>query len=65
MYNTLNLLSTGLALVKIPKGTKAPVITEWNKLNNVITQPHESDLLNDSNIGLAHAYCTPFMCNRY
>ena len=60
MTNTVNLLSSGLALVKIPKGTKAPVITEWNKLNNVITQPHESDLLNDSNIGLAHAYCTPF-----
>ena len=59
MTNTLNLLSGGLALVKIPKGTKAPVITEWNKLNNVITQPHESDLLNDCNIGLAHAYCTP------
>ncbi len=59
MSNTFSLLSSGLALVKIPKGTKAPVMTEWNKLNNVITQPHESDLLNDCNIGLAHAYCTP------
>jgi len=57
--NNLNLLSSGLALVKIPKGTKAPVINEWNKRNNVITQPNESDLLNDSNIGLAHAYCNP------
>jgi len=59
MTNTLNLLSSGLALVKIPKGTKGPVISEWNKIKNVITLPHESDLLNDSNIGLAHAYCTP------
>jgi hypothetical protein len=59
MSNTFNLLSSGLALVKIPKGSKAPTIFEWNKLNNVITQPHESDLLNDCNIGLAHAYCTP------
>jgi hypothetical protein len=59
MSNTFNLLSSGLALVKIPKGSKAPTIFEWNKLNNVITQPNESDLLNDCNIGLAHAYCTP------
>ena len=59
MTNTLNLLTSGLALVKIPRGSKAPVNSEWNKLNNVITQLHESDLLNDCNIGLAHAYCNP------
>lgn len=59
MTNTLNLLSSGLALVKIPKGSKAPDIYGWNKPENVITHHDQISLLDNSNIGLAHAYCTP------
>lgn len=60
MTNTVNLLSSGLALVKIPKGTKAPKNIDWNQPNNVINHPHQSNLLNDCNVGLAHAYCKPY-----
>ena len=59
MTNTLNLLSSGLALVKIPKGSKAPETYGWNKPENVITHYNQINLLDNSNIGLAHAYCTP------
>lgn len=59
MSNTFNLLSSGLALVKIPKGSKAPEVYGWNKLENVITRYDQISLLDNSNIGLAHAYCSP------
>ena len=59
MTNTLYLLSSGLALVKIPKGSKAPETYGWNKPENVITHYDQISLLDNSNIGLAHAYCTP------
>ena len=60
MSNTLNLLSSGLALIKIPRGSKAPEIYGWNKRENIITEMSQINLLIESNIGLAHAYCKPF-----
>jgi putative DNA primase/helicase len=59
MTNTVNLLSSGLALVKIPKGSKAPETYGWNKRENVITSHDQIKFLGDFNIGLAHAYCLP------
>ena len=59
MTNPLNLLSSGLALVKIPRGSKAPEINGWNKFENVITRYDQISILDNSNIGLAHAYCSP------
>jgi hypothetical protein len=59
MSNTYNLLSSGLALVKIPKGSKAPEILGWNQRENVITKCDQTNLLDESNVGLAHAYCLP------
>ena len=59
MSNTLNLLTSGLALIRIPKGSKAPETYDWNKYENVINRYEQSNLLTDCNIGLAHAYCTP------
>ena len=59
MSNTFDLLSSGLALVKIPKGSKAPEIFGWNQRKNVITKSNQTDLLDESNVGLAHAYCLP------
>ena len=59
MSNTFDLLSSGFALVKIPKGSKAPEIFGWNQRKNVITKSDQTNLLDESNIGLAHAYCLP------
>lgn len=59
MSNTYYLLSSGLALVKIPKGSKAPEILGWNQRKNVITKSDQTNLLDESNVGLAHAYCLP------
>ena len=59
MSNTYNLLSCGLALVKIPKGSKAPENYGWNQRKNVITKSDQTNLLDESNVGLAHAYCLP------
>ena len=59
MSNTLSLISSGLALIKIPKGSKAPETFGWNKRENIITKSDQTNLLDESNVGLAHAYCLP------
>ena len=59
MSNTFDLLSSGFALVKIPKGSKAPENYGWNQRKNVITKSDQTNLLDESNIGIAHAYCSP------
>ena len=56
---THDLIATGLALVRIPYGQKAPVNTGWNQATNVITDPAGAAQLGGMNFGLAHAYCTP------
>jgi hypothetical protein len=59
----MNLIDTyvtqGLALIPIPRGQKGPIISNWNLKENVITNTQQTSLLDDSNVGLAHAYCTP------
>ncbi len=59
MTSITDLITNGLALVKIPKGKKGPVTSGWNKIENVIINKRDVTLLENSNIGLAHAYCTP------
>jgi len=59
MFKINEILSIGLALVEIPKGHKGPIKMGWNKIENVIINPKDANLLEGSNIGLAHAYCTP------
>jgi hypothetical protein len=52
-------VEAGLALVKIPHGLKAPKSKGWNKPENCIVDVDAAGKINGSNIGLAHAYCTP------
>jgi len=54
-----HLLSSGLALVPIPRGQKGPTSKGWNERVNVITDPADAHRLEGLNVGLAHAYCTP------
>jgi len=54
-----DLLESGLALIKIPIGTKGPTSIGWNLRENAIRDPIHSGELLGSNVGLAHAYCTP------
>jgi hypothetical protein len=50
------LIDSGLALIPVPAGLKGPTSKGWNNRENVVT---DTSLLNNQNIGLAHAYCTP------
>ena len=52
-------VTQGLALIPIPRGQKAPIIADWNLKENVITNTKQTSSLNNINVGLAHAYCTP------
>jgi hypothetical protein len=54
-----DLISSGLALVPIPLGKKAPIAKGWNLKSNSITRTLNANVLNGMNIGLAHAYCAP------
>ena len=55
-----NYCHTGLCLVAIPKGKKGPIIEGWNLRENGITNVEQLHLLDDSNVGLAHAYSEPY-----
>jgi len=55
-----NYCHTGLCLVAIPKGKKGPIIEGWNLRENGITNVEQLHLLDDSNVGLAHAYGEPY-----
>jgi hypothetical protein len=50
----------GLSLLAIPKGMKAPLTLGWNHKENTITHIKQLHLLDDSNVGLAHAYSEPY-----
>ena len=54
-----NYCDNGLCLVAIPKGMKGPITGGWNLRENGITNVEQLHLLDDSNVGLAHAYCDP------
>ena len=59
MENPIDYVAAGWALIKIPKGQKGPDTKGWNKAENVITDLERASELN-GNIGVAHAYCSPF-----
>jgi putative DNA primase/helicase len=49
----------GMALINIPKGKKGPTTKGWNEVANAITDQERAGELT-GNIGVAHAYCSPF-----
>lgn len=59
MFNIVDLITNGIALVPIPLGQKGPTSKGWNEKSNVVTDIADGELLNGLNIGIAHAYCTP------
>jgi hypothetical protein len=52
-------VKNGLALVAIPSGQKGPRSIGWNARDKAITSPADAANIT-GNIGLAHAYCTPY-----
>jgi hypothetical protein len=59
MLSNIDLINSGLSLVPIPLGLKKPLTPCWNEFKNVISTLSGAVKLQDGNIGLAHAYCTP------
>jgi putative DNA primase/helicase len=59
MDSAIDYVTAGWALISIPKGKKGPTTKGWNEKANAITDPERAGELN-GNIGLAHAYCSPF-----
>jgi putative DNA primase/helicase len=59
MENPIDYVAHGMALVAIPKGKKGPATKGWNEVANAITTPEIAAELT-GNIGLLHAYCSPF-----
>lgn len=57
--NHCDLLKSGLVLVPIPLGQKSPSTTNWNLRHCCISDLSAAGSLVGSNVGLAHAYCTP------
>jgi hypothetical protein len=57
--NSQELLEAGLALIKIPFGTKGPTMVGWNLRNNTVRDPRQSNVFKGFNVGIAHAYCSP------
>ncbi len=57
--NSIDLLRSGMALIPIPYGTKGPTHPGWNTRERCITHENQNHLFSGSNVGLAHAYCTP------
>ena len=55
----IDYVTVGWALIEIPKGKKGPTTGGWNKVANAITDPERAGELT-GNIGVAHAYCSPF-----
>jgi hypothetical protein len=52
-------LESGLALVPVPIGKKGPVLKAWNHRENVVVGGMDVGQLENMNVGIAHAYCTP------
>jgi hypothetical protein len=59
LKNVQQYIRSGFALVPIPGGSKGPNAQGWNLRENCITTAAQARRLNGSNVGLAHAYCTP------
>lgn len=59
MENAIDYVAHGMALVAIPKGQKGPDTKGWNEPANAITDQERAGELT-GNIGVAHAYCSPF-----
>jgi putative DNA primase/helicase len=59
MDSAIDYVTAGWALINIPKGKKGPTTKGWNEVANAITDPERARELN-GNIGIAHAYCSPF-----
>jgi hypothetical protein len=59
MENPIDYVAAGWALIKIPKGQKGPDTKRWNEAANAITDQERAGELT-GNIGVAHAYCSPF-----
>ena len=56
---TKALIESGLALVSIHYGQKAPAHSGWNLRQNCITDSSKAAHLEGMNIGLGHVYCAP------
>jgi hypothetical protein len=59
MDSAIDYVTAGWALINIPKGKKGPTTKGWNEVADAITDPERAGELN-GNIGIAHAYCSPF-----
>lgn len=59
MIHAHQYILSGMVLVPIPYGGKKPRTRDWNLLENCVHDATKLDFLDASNIGLAHAYCTP------
>ncbi len=59
MKQIIDYFKSGFALIPIPRGQKGPIVSNWNHKENVITNNQQTSLLDDSNVVLANAYCTP------
>jgi putative DNA primase/helicase len=53
------MLNVGLRLVAIPFGEKRPLLKSWNCRDKVIDSIDKVSQLSGTNVGLAHAFCTP------
>ena len=59
MVTLTQLIETGLVLVPIPYGKKAPINSGWNLKENCVFEKSLISKVEGSNVGLAHAYCSP------
>jgi hypothetical protein len=62
MISVQDMLSHGYALTPVPFGEKGPKDKAWNQRQNVITDVKDAHRLQGFNVGLCHAYSTPFTC---
>lgn len=53
------MLASGMALLHVPLGVKKPSGCGWNRPERAIVTPSRAFELAGTNVGLAHAYCTP------
>jgi putative DNA primase/helicase len=60
IQNIEAMINAGFSFVSIPLGKKGPSHAGWNRRKNVISKLDQISSLPSTNIGLAHAYCTPY-----
>lgn len=59
MKDAMDYFAVGFALIDIPRFKKGPTTEGWNEKANAITDLERASELH-RNIGIAHAYCSPF-----